>query len=471
MSPLSLPRPSRARTVAIGAFVLLLAAAPFVPRGADEPGIAPSGDRAVVAPRPATTAGMGEVTPEMRAEIEAVVAQGRQLAPSGRALPGEMVRSVVRCAVFEGQRYCLGNGWTDDSESEVQARMIAAARVAARGSRRERTGDLDALAEVRQRARLSPDKRAAQETRELVQAARSVAKVVLLRHEVLGEPLPEGFLERHPEARALPTTTAGRSTGTDAIVPAAYTADCPTPTPTSNPGQPSPGPLQPQGECTTGPWQTTSASYQQTPTPTPTPTPTAVVTAAPATYPASATVLNESQVAEQETTYWCGPTTMQMIGWGWDQVQKPQSYWAKKLKTGRSGTAITEIVRVINKKTGWDDPTYAGPYVALDIKKFTFEQWWDVIQRHISVYKAPVVMHPVLLRKYFPYLDDDASGHFQVGRGYRTNAKGAPVLGYFEPWNQQRFDRSEPFISRVQWRKAYRSYRANQAHFQHNIGV
>ena len=44
-------------------------------------------------------------------------------------------------------------------------------------------------------------------------------------------------------------------------------------------------------------------------------------------------------------------------------------------------------------------------------------------------------------------------------------------LGYFEPWNQQRFDPSEPYISRVQWRGAYKSYRANQAHFQHNVGV
>lgn len=464
MSPLPLPRPSRARTIAIGAFVLLLAAAPFVPRGGDEPGIAPSGERSVVAPRPAVTAGLGEVTPEMRAEIEAVVAQGRQATPTGRSLPGEMVRSVVRCAVFEGQRYCLGTGWTDDTEIEVQARMIAAARVAARGGRQERTGDLDALAQVRQRARLGVDKRAAKETRELVQAARSVAKVVLLRHEVLGEPLPEGFLERHPEARALPTTTAARSTAADAIVPAAYTAECATPTP----GQPAPGgPLQP---CPSDPWQNQTTSYE-TATPTPTQTPTVSATPVPTTYPPAASILDESQVAEQETTYWCGPTAMQMIGWGWDQVQKPQSFWAKKLKTGRSGTAITEMVRVINKKTGWDDPTHAGPYIALDIKKFTFEQWWDVIQRHISIYQAPVVMHPILLRKYFPYLDDDASGHFQVGRGYRTNAKGAPVLGYFEPWNQQRFDRSEPHINRVQWRKAYRSYRANQAHFQHNIGV
>jgi hypothetical protein len=91
--------------------------------------------------------------------------------------------------------------------------------------------------------------------------------------------------------------------------------------------------------------------------------------------------------------------------------------------------------------------------------------------RHIVDYKAPVVLHPILLKKYYPYLDDDASGHFQVGRGYDKRGRKPLALGYFEPWNQQRFDPSEPYIDRVQWRTAYKSFRANQDHFQHNIGV
>ena len=91
--------------------------------------------------------------------------------------------------------------------------------------------------------------------------------------------------------------------------------------------------------------------------------------------------------------------------------------------------------------------------------------------RHVVDYRAPLVLHPVLLKRYYPYLDDDASGHFQVGRGYDKNGDKPLRIGYFEPWNQQRFDPSEPYIARVQWRSAYRSYRANQAHFQHNIGV
>ena len=66
--------------------------------------------------------------------------------------------------------------------------------------------------------------------------------------------------------------------------------------------------------------------------------------------------------------------------------------------------------------------------------------------RHIVDYRAPVVLHPVLLKQFFPYLDDDGSGHFQVGRGYDKRGDKTPLLGYFEPWDQQRFDPDEPFI-------------------------
>jgi hypothetical protein len=58
-----------------------------------------------------------------------------------------------------------------------------------------------------------------------------------------------------------------------------------------------------------------------------------------------------------------------------------------------------------------------------------------------------------------------------VGRGYDNNPTGPTKVSFFEPWNQQRFDPSEPFIERVQWRSAYKSYRANQEHHLHNMGV
>lgn len=445
------------RTVAIGALALLLAAAPFVPRGADEEGgLVPSGDPVVAA----TTAGESAVTPEMRAEIEAVVAEGRAAAPHARMLPGDLARSLVRCALLEGQRYCLGAGWTTDSEGEVQARMATAARVAARttgaaardrGAVPETTGDLDALGLLRRQASLTPAQRARQERRELLEAARSVAKVWLLRHHIEGVQLPDGFLQRHPEARA--TTggagTTGRTTGTAVRLTSATTG----------------------GTATT----TSAASASASTVPATAPaTATASTTATPASttaYPAEAAILNEAQVAEQNRTYWCGPAALQMIQWGFWQRKPTQRRMAAFLGTTTSGSAISDMVRVINRRSGWDNPEYAGRYVALDIKRFTFGQWWDLIQRHVATYRAPVVLHPVLIKRFYPYLDDDASGHFQVGRGYKNQPNGLKLLGYFEPWNQQRFNRAEPYIERVQWRRAYRSYRANQAHFQHNIGV
>ena len=129
------------------------------------------------------------------------------------------------------------------------------------------------------------------------------------------------------------------------------------------------------------------------------------------------------------------------------------------------------MVRVVNRNTGYDRKRRAGPYIVLDISDWAFGKWLLLQMRHIKDYRAPLVLHPVLLKKYYPYLDDDASGHFQVGRGYDKRGKKPAAIGYFEPWNQQRFDPSEPYISRVQWRSAYKSYRANRAHFQQNIGV
>ena len=69
----------------------------------------------------------------------------------------------------------------------------------------------------------------------------------------------------------------------------------------------------------------------------------------------------------QVRTYWCGPTTMQMIAWGWQASGSPRSYWARRLGTTTNGTAITDMVRVVNTSTGYDREAHAGPYIVLDI--------------------------------------------------------------------------------------------------------
>jgi hypothetical protein len=160
-----------------------------------------------------------------------------------------------------------------------------------------------------------------------------------------------------------------------------------------------------------------------------------------------------------------------MIAWGWRGERRSQRTWAARLGTTTGGTDIGAIVDTINDYTGWDGTKYAGPYVTLDVGSFSYARWYLLLMRHIHDYRAPVVLHPILLKQYYPYLDDDASGHYQVGRGYAQRGDRPNLIGYFEPWNQQRFDFSEPYIERVQWRRAYRSYRANLAHPYHNIGV
>lgn len=403
-----LPRP-RPSTVAIGVLALTVAIAPFLPDSGDEDDAI---DPASVAPERAlhATAGLGSVTPELQREIDAVVARGRTplRATTARSAPRALIDAGVRCAWFEGQQYCLHTGWTESSEDELVTELTGRARslVTLHGSV-ERTGDLDVLAALRQHADRSPAEQTRAERAELTAAARSVAKVWLLRHQVQGVPLPDGFLARHPEV--VPTEDA-------------------------------------------------------------TPTPAATVKPA-SEYPERSGIMGTSRVAEQSRSYWCGPTSMQMIDWGWSGTRESQAYWAGRLGTTTSGTAITEMVRVTNAATGWDRADRAGTYITLDIADWTWSQWWLLQMRHIHDYRAPVILHPVLLKKYYPYLDDDASGHFQVGRGYDKNGSDPNLISYFEPWNQQRFDPSEPYIARVQWRSGYRSYRANQAHFQHNLGV
>ena len=410
---------SRPRWIGLGALLLVLALLPFLPHGGGEPGTA---RRAAKPERPtALTAGYGRVTPAFQRTIADVVSTGNAPRVSARTPARTLVGDLVRCAVFEGQRYCLGSGWTDRSQAQVQRSMATVAtRQAERPTRTSGTGDLSMIAALRQAARLTPRERAAAQTAELTEAARSVAKVWLLRHQIQGVPLPAHFFQRHPEVRRASGATT--RTSTSSVLGA---------TPAS-------------GRQQVKHW---------------------------ADYPKKGTVLDHQDVTDQHRTYWCGPTSMQMITWGWSGHQRHQRYWAKKLGTTTSGTSITSMVDVVNRYTGWDKPAYAGPYITLDISDWSFRQWMLLMARHIVDYRAPVILHPVLLTQFYPYLDHDGSGHFQVGRGYRKRDGKTPLLGYFEPWNQQRFHPDEPFIDRVQWRNGYRSYRANQEHFQHNLGV
>ena len=382
---------SRVRKIAIGAFVALLAATPFIPRGNDsDSAIRPSGERESAEPG---APGPGVLTGAMRREIDQVVAAGRDLgAVSARQSTTRLASDLVRCAEFDGQRYRLHTGWTTSTQADVRARVAAATGTVAarRVAAVETTGDLDLSDTLRRTAALSPAERAASERAERTAAARSVAKVWMLRHEIQGVPLPAGFSAAHPEAGLSARSSSTTATGTKTFH-----------------------------------------------------------------YPRVGKVLRWRRTAEQTTTYWCGPTTMQMIAWGWHGVRRSQGHWANRLGTTTSGTAITQMVRVVNESTGWDRASRAGTYPPWN-SDWSFGKW-SLLTCATCGLPRPTVLHPVLLKKYYPYLDDDASGHFQVGRGYNKNGPGRCGSATSNRGTSSGSIPPSPTSGRVQWRDAYRN--------------
>ena len=110
MHPGSLLRRRRTIAVSAAALALLVAGTPFLP---DDPGRLPQlQPRAGESLTTATASGIGAVTDEMRAEIERVIAEGARMKASGRASTYDLAIASTRCATLEGQRFCLGLGWT-----------------------------------------------------------------------------------------------------------------------------------------------------------------------------------------------------------------------------------------------------------------------------------------------------------------------------------------------------------------------
>jgi hypothetical protein len=172
----------------------------------------------------------------------------------------------------------------------------------------------------------------------------------------------------------------------------------------------------------------TPAPPTTTPTVTPTPTTTPVVT------PASAYIMKGYQTS-QEKGYWCGPATFQSIDWADDNQKDTQASWAKDLGSTTGGTAISAMVQQTNKKTGW--PKTAGPYIVQSVSTWNAQTFFTVHQKHFGVFKAPVIEHVQLLKRYFPYLAFNHSGHYQVGRGYD---KKNGTIAIFEVFNEHRFN-------------------------------
>ncbi|GAA2825126.1 hypothetical protein [Kribbella solani] len=316
--------------------------------------------------------------------------------------------SMLRCFKLDTENYCLGLGFVDKVPTGAQrhALMSQPDPRAADEMNAEQdipTGDLTAAAFVAQRAALPKSSRVAVELDEMRAAWNGREKARELREIA--------------EANTPPPNPEPAPAGSPAQTPGA------TPGPTSAPTRTAPtvGPSSPKPTAPTTPVGTSTPAGPQTP-------------AAPLAAPSSAYIMKGYQTS-QEKGYWCGPATFQSIDWADDKQKDTQASWAKDLGSTTGGTAISAMVQQTNLKTGW--PKSAGTYIVQNVSGWNAQTFFAVHQKHLGVYKAPVIEHVQLLKRYFPYLAFNHSGHYQVGRGYN---KANGTIAIFEVFNERRFN-------------------------------
>lgn len=178
----------------------------------------------------------------------------------------------------------------------------------------------------------------------------------------------------------------------------------------------------------------------------------------------------------QERSNWCGPATLQSIHWGSPNgpTKVSQTSWASSthLGTTAAGSAITDMVHEINLWTTWDDVSRGGDYIVEDVTPQDGPSFYAIHQAHLSGSSgAPIVEHPQLLNQYFSYLKYDHSGHFQVGRGYRTTSSGVRTILIFEVFNEADWNSSGNTTWGAREVSSANLLLATKAHPLHNFGL
>ncbi len=107
--------------------------------------------------------------------------------------------------------------------------------------------------------------------------------------------------------------------------------------------------------------------------------------------PKSAVIL-QGYFREQETSYWCGPATMESIADA-DGFDRTQSWWANELGTTQNGTSLYAIVTHINSHTRWDDNPEVGDYAIISVRGRTLSWFINFYRLHLGVGRAPIVNH------------------------------------------------------------------------------
>ena len=313
-----------------------------------------------------------------------------------RASAADQATQVMRCFKLDDENYCLGLGFVDQLPtgaqlSEAVSTPDAAASksegASAPTAEQAATGALSPAEFVAERTALPEGARVTAELEEMQTAwdGRDKARALRLL-DTNGNP-PSSPPPGTPES----STATPTPTGT------------PTPTPTATPTKPSPPPVE-------------------------TPAPVKPL-------PVSNYIMKDYQTS-QEKGFWCGPATFQSIDWADDNQRDTQASWAKDLGTTSSGTGISAMVQQTNLKTKWD--LAAGTYIVQNVGHWTPQKFFEVHQNHLGDGPpAPVIEHVQLLKRYFPYLAFNHSGHYQVGRGYDRNTG---TIGIFEVFDERRFN-------------------------------
>ncbi|GAB2610917.1 C39 family peptidase [Kribbella endophytica] len=333
-----------------------------------------------------------------------------------RVTAAEQSKQVMRCFKLETENYCLGLGFVDKLPTGAEISSTVAEPDVARDDLRAgvsaeqdiATGALSPAAFVAARAEMTKGERTNAELEEMQAAWDGRDKARALR---------ELDAEGNP-----PASSGGSGTTT---APGSGTTTAPATDDAARTGVPAAG--EPSGGQTVVP---KPGDPSTKPTPPPLKPPTVSKPKPAANY-----IMKGFQTS-QDKGYWCGPATFQSIDWADDKQKDTQASWAKDLGATTSGTAISSMVKQTNVKTDWD--LAAGTYIVQNVSHWTPAKFLQVHQNHLGDgAPAPVIEHVQLLKRYFPYLAFNHSGHYQVGRGYDMKAK---TVGIFEVFNERRFN-------------------------------
>lgn len=379
----------------------------------------------------------------------------------------QLAEDLIDCFDIEGENFCLFIGFTDMTPGDARWREVFSTEVE-RAQANDPGGSLAGY--VRWLASLDDAEREQLAEQSLKDGYATVGKVRLYDYVGLDIPIPSGFFDKHPElgiaegspqAEALRTaavtgdpvdmsvfyqpSTEELAEGYEEEVAALVTSTVITRAEAvaflHSQGVNSPLVLAPEGTDTAEVDGGVIESVPESPT---------------------YRYIIYSAYREQERNDFCAPATFQSIDGADDQGYNSQWYWDDYVGWYNSNGTFTGSVYMIrdsiNSYTGWDN--VAGTYAVTSSAGEGASWYFDVHQINVGIDGAPLVDHVKLYAEWFPYIDENHSGHFQTGRGYSRNSN---TISYFEPYDALRWgDPSGVSSGKIQYLNYSNLYGANQ---------